>query len=222
LRIVLTVGLLVGAPVAAQEGICADVGLDFAKPAKVEWTDWIGAAGGSDGGTGVFALRAGLAADFEAGQFGHPRYGGPQELRIGPWFDAETTFRAGVLEGGMSMDLGQTEHDPWGDLALRFGGGATNVSGAWTPSASVTLTWGVRSVLGRYSEGGGCVTNHGVDVTDEGAPQRTFAHASGVRLFFTARSDDAGRATFLVGLELEPTFVLPPYSSGRLMGGRPD
>ncbi len=212
----------------AQDSVCADVGLSFARPAVAEWTDWIGVGGGvTHVGEGdhraAVALRAGGGVDFSIARFGSEQhYGGQFEMRSGPWLGAETTFHVTTLEGGLTLDLGQTYHAQWGTFALRVGGGARLEDDRWAPAGSVTLSWGVRSVLARYSEGGGCVRGDRTDVVDHGTPARTHALASGFRLFGTARLDLDGHAALIFGLELEPTFLAPPYSGGRLLGTHPD
>ena len=196
---------------------CADIGLMFARPAKVEWTDWISAGAGSHadlgGGLGfdVGILRGG-------GNDAHNRF----ELRGGPWLAVAATFPGHAAEAGLSLDLGMTSHAEWGDIALRLGAGEADLGGGERLALSATLTYGVRSVLARYSMGGGCVTGHGIEIDEPGRPARWLAHASGVRLFVTARQDVDHRTAIIGGIELEPAFLLPPYSLGRLIGGRPD
>ncbi|HSO33317.1 MAG TPA: hypothetical protein VLT33_12375 [Labilithrix sp.] len=212
----------------AEEAACADIGLSLAKPAFAEWTTWLGAGaivtkvGTRDHDT-AFAMRAGGAVDFSVARFGSERqYGGQHELRAGPWLNAETTFfGATALEGGGSFDLGHTYHARWGTGGLRLGWGALHLDDRWRPGGSATLTWGVRSVPARYVDGGACVEGDRLTHVDQGRPRRALALASGARAFATARADTDGNATLTFGIEIEPTFLLPPYSLARLAGTRP-
>lgn len=220
---------------AQEQTVCADVALSVAKPATAEWTEWLGVGGGwgalgTSGEHAALDVRAGGAVDFEAFHAGDPmQYGGPVTLRIGPWIGADGTFGesprepAVAIEGGLSLDLGQTSHAQWGDFALRIGAGVSlaQLRGPSTtlPSGSVTLTWGVRSVPDRYRFGGACVGEDGtLTAIDDGGPANDHALASGVRLFGTARIDGDGIVSLVFGLELEPSFVFPPYSLWRAIG----
>lgn len=226
------------ARVDAQETTCAGVGLSFAKPATAEWTEWLGVGGGwgalgSSGAPSEHAallVRAGGAVDFELARVGSElQYGGPVELRLGPWIGADGTFGESpreplvALEGGLSFDVGQTSQAVWGDFGLRVGAGVAlgRISSGGVPSGSLTLTWGIRSVLDRYRDGGGCVTEHGLEGIDTGPPASEHALASGIRLFVTARVDGEAAYALTLGVELEPSFFFPPYSPGRWIGARP-
>lgn len=206
---------------------CPDVGLTIAKPADAEWTVWIGAGGGSGdlGGSdhAVFAVRAGAAVDFELARFGpEHQYGGPVLVRAGPWIGGETLLDTHFAEAGLTIDLGQTYHAQWGTVGLRLGGGGAMRDLDWSLAGSVTLTWGVRSVPERYRDGGACVGRDGeLWGVDTGPPASAVAFASGMRLFGTLRATTEGYAAVIVGVEFEPTFVLPPYSLSRWGGSRP-
>ncbi|MFO0686105.1 MAG: hypothetical protein U0234_28850 [Sandaracinus sp.] len=231
--------LLAAAPLASaqDETVCADVALHIAKPATAEWTEWLGIGGGwgtlgTPGEHADLVVRAGGAVDFELGQIGSAQqYGGPVELRMGPWVGADGTFGESAreplvaLEGGLSLDVGQTSHAQWGDFALRVGAGVAlgslYAASTTVPSGSITLTWGVRSVPDRYRWGGGCVTERGIEAIDTGAPASEHALASGARLFGTVRVDGDAVYTLLLGIELEPSFFFPPYTDGRWIGAPP-
>ncbi len=217
-----------------DDEVCAGVALRLAKPAAAEWSEWIGVAGGwgSLGSPGEHAdllVRVGGGVDFELAQAGNPQqYGGPVELRMGPWIQADGTFGESprdpsvALEGGLSFDLGQTSHAQWGDYALRVGAGAIASASGWRPSGSLTIAWGVRSVLDRYVEGGACVgADGGFDSVFEGRPRSDHALASGIRVFATARVDGDAVYSLVIGFELEPTFLFPPYSLPRWIGAPP-
>lgn len=239
MRALLALLVLLPAPLASAQELtqCADVGLQFAKPAGAEWTEWLGVGGGwgalgTPGEHADVVARAGGAVDFELGQIGDPwQYGGPVELRMGPWICADGTFGESsrepvvALEGGASLDVGQTSHAHWGDFALRIGAGialgSLYATSTTVPSGSITLTWGVRWVPDRYRDGGACVTEHGLDLIDTGAPASDHALASGARLFGTVRVDGDAVYTLLFGIELEPSFFFPPYTDGRWIGAPP-
>lgn len=211
----------------AQERGCAGVGLSVAKPAVVEWTWWLGVGGGLGDLRGDddpdLALRAGAALDLSIARLGDPHgYGGQVEVRAGPWLGAETLLDTHFVEGGTTIDLGQTYHAQWGTFGLRLGAGGALREDSWSPAGSVTLTWGVRSVLARYRDGGACVGRDGeLWGVDTGPPPDAFALASGIRLFATGRLTTDGYATLIFGIEIEPTFLFPPYSLSRFGGSRP-
>ena len=196
---------------------CAGVGLMFGRPATIEWTDWVTAGGGSrteiGGGLG-FDVRIARGRGYD----GQNRF----ELRAGPWAAATASFPGFALEGGLSIDLGMTSHSEWGNGTLRVGAGEADLGGGERPAISMTFAYGVRSVLARYSWGGGCVTSHGIEPDNPGRPAQRFAHASGARLFVTLREDADRRTAIIAGVELEPTFFLPPYSLSRFGGGEPE
>ena len=209
--------------------VCADIGLSFSKPAIAEWSYWVG--GGlaieqlaTPTSAAFFAIRGGASVDFELSQFGREhQYGGRYELRLGPWLGGDTTFRSGAIEAGGLLSFGQTYQAVWGTSALRLGGGVAARSGQWVPSGSLTLTWGIRSVAGRYFQGGGCVgVNGNLESIDEGGPRHTHAFASGARVFMATRLTGDRDAALLVGIEFEPTFFLPPYSGFKFIGSNPN
>lgn len=236
---VIALPVLAVAPLASaqDETVCADVAIHVAKPATAEWTEWLGVGGGwgaigTPGEHADLLVRAGGAVDFELARVGsEQQYGGPVEVRLGPWIGGDGTFGASprepivALEGGLSLDVGQTSHAQWGDFALRIGAGVAlgslYATTTTVPSGSITITWGVRSVLDRYRWGGACVTDHGLTAIDTGPPASDHALASGARLFGTARIDGDGVTSLVLGIELEPSFFFPPYADGRWIGAPP-
>jgi len=226
------VGVIVALTTTAQArppaiGFCAGVGLHFARPALAEWTYWLGGGAGvarpaMGARTGTIAGRLGAGIDFSLARSRSMPYGGEIELRWGPWLGMDTNLGHEAVEGGIAFDLGMTSHSPFGNLGVRVGGGAGDLRERTEPTGSLTLLYGVRSVVARYSSGGGCVEGSRVRVTDPGRPRRTLALASGARLFATVRADRDGNALWLVGIELEPSFFLPPYSLARFGGAEPD
>ena len=230
LSIVLLVSiLLVPQPARAQarEGICADVSLLMAKPAVAEWTYWLGAGGGwgALGGVSERAiadLRIGGGVDFSIAREGsESHYGGPAEVRLGPWIQAATSIDDVVLEGGAMLDVGQTSHAQWGTFGLRVGIGTRGDAAGFRVAGSLTLTYGVRYAPERYSSGGGCVEADGLRVVDPGEAMQDHGFVTGIRLFGTARVDADNVYSLVFGVEFEPTFFFPPYESrGRWVGAR--
>jgi hypothetical protein len=205
---------------------CAGIGLTVTEPALAEWTYWLGAGGrfawGGFGSDARYALRLGGAVDFSIARFGPEHgYGGLHEVRAGPWVAVEGSEGSRIVEGGAAIDLGRTAHAPWGTLGLRFGPAALRRDARWHALASATLSWGVRSVAGRHAAGGACVGGcDGLWGIDRGGLPRDHALSSGARLFATARLGEED-AIVVLGVELEPSFLLPPYSLGKLAGARP-
>lgn len=191
---------LIASPARAEEA-CESRGRVV--PAAVEWTGFVGAGTG----TPFAAIRAGFGVDFELVQIRNPwHYGGPFELRLGPWVVGETQLDRHLLEGGLALDVGQTKHASFGTYTLRIGGG---IDDDRRPFGSLTVLGGVRYVLARYQDEYAC-------------PKRKVAFSSGARVFGTVRLDTDERAQWIIGIELEPTWALPPYSRGKLMGSRPN
>ncbi len=211
-----------------QERTCADIALQFARPAVAEWTYWLGAGGGWDAlghlnERAVADLRLGGGVDFSIAHIGPERqYGGPVEVRLGPWVQAATHLDDVVLEGGAMLDVGQTSHARWGTFGLRVGVGSQGLDArGFRLAGSVTLTYGVRWAPERYSMGGGCVEADGVREEDPGRPTQDHGFVSGIRLFGTARVDADEVYSLVFGVEFEPTFFFPPYENDlRWIGAR--
>ncbi len=194
-------GIVVALALVGQRGAHADDYCDGpARPAVLEWTYWLGLGGG----TGGFGLRAGAGADLEVLQLPNPwHYGGKFEVRLGPWISADTTFDRHFFEGGVALDIGQTKHAQFGTYTVRLGGG-TDADGR--PIGSLTVLGGVRYVPKRYC----------TDANNDHRP--SIAFASGARVFATMRTDFEQESLWLIGIEFEPTWLLPPYSLGKLAG----
>jgi hypothetical protein len=202
------------------EDTCILLLIQEAHPARAEWSAWIGGGGGfSEGrgaqGEGVGALTAGGEVTYPFGQLSDGRhYGGAFLLRAGAWAGFSTTFSGGLGEGGLLLSFGQASHAQWGTYSLRAGVGYGDDLGAEGLHAVVTLTGGVMSVLGRYSERGAC---------DSPARPRRDAWASSIRLFGTVRAALIGEplTQWIFGIELTPSYLFPPYSLYRWGGGPP-
>ena len=192
-----------------------------ATPARLEWVYW--AAGGIastegkqqslGGGLGVELTSELLSySGFPAGPY--PLRRNRAELRGGAWAAGQTRSWGGLIEGGFMLDLGAAYHASWGTFDLRWGGGYGAFVEGRAPHVLVTLTYGVRSVPARYTRRG------------RGAPRsppKAVALASVARIFVTRRQSlgDDMASELVVGLELSPTFFLPPYSWFKLLGGPP-
>ncbi|WP_438022669.1 hypothetical protein [Sorangium sp. So ce233] len=181
-----------------------------------EWSWWLAGGGGamlggaSGGGLGVLGVGSEMTTGLTS--FGsEAMYGGPVELRWGPWFGVLTDLDGARGEAGLLLSMGQVRHARWGTYALRLGGGLGDDRLGLTPHLALTLTAGVRHVEGRISERGAC---------DPPATPAPSAFASGLRLFATTRAglgdERAWQLTF--GVELEPSFLLPPHSLSKWIG----
>lgn len=188
-------------------------------PAVAETSWWLTGGGGvllTEGASdslGIFGAGAEVTAGLTT--FGSKgRYGGPVELRWGPWASVLTDLDGVRAEGGILMSVGQVRHAQWGTYALRLGGGLGEDGLGPASHAVVTLTGGVRHVAARYSPRGAC---------DPHTVQKPTAFASGARLFGSARAAIEGEGLWQLtfGIELEPTFLFPPYSLGKWIGSGP-
>ncbi|MGK3987268.1 hypothetical protein WME99_29775 [Sorangium sp. So ce136] len=207
----------------AQEGVasrargaCIRLAVIDSTPAVAEWSWWLAGGGGatfggaSEGGLGVLGVGSEMTTGFATFGSG-AMYGGPVELRWGPWFGAFTDLEGARGEGGLLLSVGQVRHARWGTYALRLGGGLGDDRLGLASHLAMTLTGGVRSVAGRTSERGAC---------DPPSAPGPSAFATGLRFFGTARAglgdEPAWQLTF--GIELEPTFLLPPHSFSKWIG----
>jgi hypothetical protein len=199
---------------------CPAVLLTDATPASWEWSYW--AAGGavrkhaasSGAGAGIGAeLTAGLLTypGFPSGDYG--RRLGRAEVRAGFWASGSTRADGGLVEGGLKLHLGALYHASFGTFDWRFGVGSGAFVSGREPFGSVTLAYGVRSVPSRYSHRGYC---------DPRPLPRAFALTSVVRVFATfRRAFGSEESEWQFGVELSPSFFLPPYDPWRLLGGEP-
>ena len=201
--------------VPGHEGCIALLIID-AQPAVAEWSAFVGggivvseltAEQSAWGG----AMRVGGIVDFGIATFGERDYGGPMHLRLGPYLLGESDLASVLVEVGAELSLGQVAHARWGTFGLRLG----VARGFETPSgptqAAATLLWGVRAVAGRYSERGAC---------DYPAAPAGHGYASGFRFYAGVRTTVAGGSDAMIhfGIEVEPSFLFPPYSLSRLIG----
>lgn len=193
-----------------------------AEPATAEATAWLGVGGGlrqSVSGYPLLApqLRQGPRAlgfaeldfggeiSFQLGTFGG-RYDA-YEFRSGMFIDSAVSDHAVLGELGASLLFTQVEHAQFGTFDIRAGGGAGLYDDVLVPHAVVTLSGGVRSFRCRYREG-----------------RKAIAFGSVLRLFLTTRVRPTLEYPLeaVFGVEVEPSFLLPPWSWMKLAGARPD
>ena len=113
----------------------------------------------------------------------------------------------------MKLHWGAVYHASWGTFDARIGGGIGAFGESVKPHFALGLGYGVRSVLSRYSRRGYC---------DARPAPRSVALASVLRLVVNYRKAFEGQGNeWLLGVELSPTFLLPPYDCGRFLGRAP-
>jgi hypothetical protein len=196
-------------------------------PARLEWSYWM--SGGAlvstpheRAGPAAFA-GAGAELTVEALRYhGFPsgcygKYRGEAEVRTGPWVSVATRRFGGLVEGGLKVHAGGVFHASFGTWDVRLGAGYAGHEAEAKPHLSATFAYGVRGVLKRYPR------------DRSGQWQRAEPEPPGIieaqvaRLFVTARrglrSGDIEEV--VLGVELSPTFLLPPYSWWRFGGGPP-
>jgi len=196
---------------------CEDLLVIDAVPARNEWAYWVSGGGltsphersGASVGIGT-ELTWSIATHrgFPAGVAGRRT----AELRMGPWFATAVRAEGGLVEGGLKLHWGAVEQSGFGTFELRLGAGVAAFSHGPAPTLDVTLLWGTRSVLARYSRRTPC---------DPVATAKSLAESSVLRLFLTQRnalSSERGHE-IVIGIELSPSLLLPPYSWRRVLGG---
>ncbi|MFO0761371.1 MAG: hypothetical protein U0359_33140 [Byssovorax sp.] len=167
------------------------------------WTGWAAGAAWRDGPVeGRFLFNLGLDATARAVTFASCLRGSPIELRLGPWAELSLPLdMRPFAEGGVSLVGTQVTHASWGTYGIRVGAG----SGPDIGDHLVVTAWGgVRYVLARTERG----------------PSGLLSKATGVRIFGTYRAgiDGGERGSIVLGAELEPDYVLPPYSIEKWIG----
>ncbi len=200
------------------EGACVAILKRDATPAILEGTHYLSVAYDAQHPDGTQRLQVGTGAELTlpAVNFG-PRYhyGGPFEFRLGPWGHVGSRLPGSFVEGGIVTTFGQQSHAQWGTFGLRAGVGYGDLIADDTSHLTITLTGGIHQFTERYSSRGVC------DPVPEPA---TFAYGSILRLFATGRRalDDRGDGWQLTfGLELSPTFFLPPHAGPKWIGAPP-
>lgn len=199
-----------------------------AVPARFEWSYWvsggIGAtrsrhgsnAGGQGAIGGELTLQALRYHGFPSGPC-YAREKGDAEIRLGPWVSGATREAGGLVEGGLKAHLGGIYHASFGTWDVRGGAGYGAFADGLDPHATATLAYGARSALARYPR------TRRQAYSEQPPEPRSFAEASIARIFITYRYalDRDNLREIMVGVELSPTFLLPPYSLFRFGGGPP-
>jgi hypothetical protein len=203
-------------------GVCPCDRFGTANAAIAETTTWVLAGGGWERAAGHTSSLGVLGIGGETTFGPLLRYSGfpanerphDAELRAGVWAVGITRFDGALLEGGVKAHLGAVEHAQWGTIDLRLGAGYGAFDPGRAPHFVVTFAWGTRSFLQRHGQ---CGTG------PQNLP-KTHGFGSIVRPFVTLRRtvDDAPSTQLTFGIELSPTFLLPPYSWWRLAGGPPN
>jgi hypothetical protein len=179
--------------------------------ARVQVSPWLGAGGGwrTDGQSTrpLFLAGAGVDGTFAVATLFRPPTddnGGSFQLRAGPWIEVNTPLDRVRGEGGLSLIMKQTRFAAWGTFGLRLGAGDSTLG---VPDLVGVLSWGV---WGEDSNAR-IAYRDGREVLVAG---NTVGLASGMRLFVAVRRDlDPLPATEVAfGIELEPTWLLPPYT----------
>lgn len=132
--------------------------------------------------------------------------GGEYELRIGPFLGAAVSDVLAIGETGLELTFSEDGHAQWGTFDVRAGGGNGLVFGELTPHWVVTATGGIRSFANRFDSS--------QDLVSFGSVFRAYGT---LRL----RPDSPHLWDISFGIELEPTFLFPPYSLSKLMGANP-
>jgi hypothetical protein len=129
------------------------------------------------------------------------------ELRIGAFALGNTRPGGGSIEGGLLFDVSSRYHASWGTFTLRVGAGYGSFDARRLPEGSITVLYGVRSVLSKYG------SRH---------VPRWYNEASLLRVFGTYRRAlrEEGQE-WIFGIEMSPTFFFPPVTWWRLAGGPP-
>ncbi len=176
-----------------------------------EWTPWMahGVTGVArvDGDAVAASLGAGIEGSFHLADLtDRQRYGGAFDLRWGPWIATQTDLTDVLAECGLLLLFGQERHAQWGSYTVRAGMGV-GFAPTEVPHVAITVTGCVHSFLHRGRPLG--------QVRDEG-------YGSVLRLFATARRSVGADRTmgWTFGLEVTPSFFLPPYDLPK-WGGAP-
>jgi hypothetical protein len=127
------------------------------------------------------------------------------EFRTGPFIQTALSNTSVLAEVGALVTFTEEDHAQWGTFDLRFGGGYGAVFGDPLAHVVVTATGGIRSFKNRFYGG---------------RERQDFAFGSVLRLFLTTRWRPATDYPFeaVFGIEVEPSFLLPPWSWMKLAG----
>jgi len=132
--------------------------------------------------------------------------GGRIQLRLGPWLAFETPLDRWRGEGGLSLALRQERFEAWGTLGLRLGAGLDDLTRRYWVGV---LSWGLYGERPRQTCGGTCPGSNPPSPPKPSAP--TFGITEGVRLYAALRREAVLGNEWTFGVELQPTWFLPPY-----------
>lgn len=204
-------------------------------PALAETTTWVLAGGGWESGRSPRGERSssslaivGIGAETTFGSVltyrgfpAGPYYSdGRAELRMGFWSVAGTRLEGAraLVESGLKAQLVPIGHGGanWGSFDVRLGAGYGWLDTGRAGYFVATLTAGPRSFLQRHGQCG---------VGPHGFSNEPKAHGYGsiLRPFLTIRRalDPDAAVQITLGIELSPTFLMPPYGWSRAWGGPP-
>jgi hypothetical protein len=181
-------------------------------PAPIQLSPWLGVGGGwREGHGGLLSLSVGLDGTFAVTSFPQPPggdNGGRVSLRLGPFLAFESPLDRWSGEGGLSLALRQERFEAWGSLNLRVGGGVDDLRHGY---AVGVVAWGIYGER-RVEHCGGC--GHPTPPYRE----PTFAITEGLRLYAALRRGPSVPAEWTFGIELQPTWLLPPYDREKWLG----
>ncbi|MDF2695486.1 MAG: hypothetical protein K0S65_3869 [Labilithrix sp.] len=204
------VSIPLSAPAVAEVAVVGSVG------AARDESRWSVAGGG--GAEITFGGR--LWNGFPSGDYG--RANSAAELRAGPWASITTRAHGVIFEAGPKVHLGAVYHASWGTFDLRPAIGTGEFAAGHSALTSLTVAYGVRSEPRRYYDQDACV--EGKRLVFMGPPKKPalFALASVYRVFGTyRRAIELPAWEVVLGIEVSPDWVLPPYSWSRLIGFPP-
>lgn len=210
--------LLAGEAAAAKP--CLSRSRDGTHAACMEWSffDTTGVSVASGHGS---SPTVGLGAElsllvlryhgFPSGSYGG--HDGDAEVSVGPFALASLREAGGVLEGGLAIHDGGGWHSSWGSFDLRVGAGYGQFPDGRAPHLVWGIGYGVRSALYRYP---------GTHWSTARA-RPLFGQSDVARLSFLHRRPfgEVHGYELVFGIELSPTFFLPPLSWWRVAGGPP-
>jgi hypothetical protein len=173
---------------------CAPAAIPHPQPSTFEWAPWVA------GGMMLLPVRA-VAGIGGEGTLALARVAGDLPLRGGPWGEVWTAFEDVAADGGLGLVLG-SGHSKIGAFGARLGAGQRSYERARRTELVATVTWGAHFFPQRWDE------NLGDDGCEEPTP---IGVGSVARFFGTYRADtDFRHAEWLFGVELTPTFFVPP------------
>lgn len=178
----------------------SDVARADDSPAEI--SAWLGAGGGArrapDGVDALYEFVFGVDMTYRLWLIG-----GEYEFRLGPFFNTAVGEGMAIGETGLELTFSEDGHAQWGTFDVRAGGGNGLVFGELVPHWVVTASGGIRSFGNRFDDS--------KDLVSFGSVFRAYGT---LRL----RPDSGYPVDVSFGIEVEPSFLLPPYSLMKLIG----